>query len=63
MKMNNDKNSCVQNCADHVQKRYSYALSSTFIWKNEHVLCGCVLKTIANVYSSVTFELAYFNKY
>jgi len=53
----------VQKCADDVRNGSLLILSRRFIRFFDTVLCGCVLKTFANVYSSVTFKLAYFNKY
>jgi len=54
---------CVQECADDVRKGSLLNLSRRFIRFFNTIVCGCVLKTFANVYSSVTFKLAYFNKY
>ena len=53
----------VQECADDVQNGLLSNLSRRFIRFFNTIVCGCVLKTFANVYSSVTFKLAYFNKY
>ena len=53
----------VRECADDVRNGSLLILSRRFIRFFDTFVCGCVLKTFANVYSSVTFRLAYFNKY